>query len=1546
MVEGSEGRTVGSSVPDWNRDLDSGLAAEVRATAERHLSTYSGDATRLSEDVRHETSVLEAAYRRRQVIELVQNGADALLDTEGGRIEVRLESDVLFVANEGRPLDLEGLKSLLYIKLSEKKGKEIGRLGVGFKSVLEVTDRPYLLSQSVSLSFDRQRTTEMLVSRLGEHVTEVPVMRFAEPIDPFELATRHPALGGYLEWASTVVVLPLKPETLDWLPVTLDAAELRNEFLLFSPHVTSIVIDDLVNRRNRTVLLSRDGDDLVLEDDVSAEPTRWRRRAITVRLSEAADRDGGRRFGQREVDLAWALPLDPSRRPPREIWAFFPVLGVSTPLPGILNSAWKLSEDRSNLVSGEFNEFLLDQAAGLVVSAVTTDLPDDRLGMALDLLPPPPDQRAPARDTGWAGPYLQRAVWSKAHESAVVPACDGSWHRGEGLRLWPDWLRQSGMGPLRDQWFAAVAHPHRWAHPSVMTEERMRRARHLGAIDATVVEWLEAVRSSDNRIPASRVALALIEEIWSREDLASVQAQSLNARVVLVDGGGWASISECRFDDEAPPATRPARGTRELVRKLHRRAGIAENVGERLMVELGARAESGEALSDGDAQDFWDAAHELGEARALRALESIGSLAGVPVRTAGGSFLTADMVLFPGAIVDPESDASCCVDPLFHAADGRLLGRIGVTEVPGWTVGQRSARNSPLGQYLDWCNREWRSMLRERGGSIPNSNTEVIEPVDRSRVQGRWFPTHDLVLNGAGDRGKANFSRHLMASDGWDAPWVVRHRSGPYPPLEVRSPAAHLIREFGRLDSSQGYVTVAEAFGPAFVEWSEVLPVVQLTASGAEALGLGGTAEEVIAERWSPELFDRIAAVADGAEDGRTVGLLRFAAEQHLRPPEGTDMPLLVDRVTEAIELREQGERVWICAPETLTAWPPGWDFPELVRPPAEPIGDVEITTLGEYFPALATRLGDGSSQIWECDRVLLGTDDVDFGRRGDAFVVARGAPHEHVLRWLADERLHHTSAEERSGLVSHQLAAGAEELVREVQDQSDDVGRLVALLGEDGLIEACTGLVKWPVTGPPEHLASVLLTLHGPATLQQVGRLLHPGLGVPNRWVGSERTLAFVRRLGFGDEFAGRRKAERQDAERASGPVVAGELHDFQREIADRVLEILESQGRGIVDLPTGAGKTRVAIESLLDDAQRRGQLGTVLWIAEREELCEQAVTQWLQLWRARGLVDRELTVLRYFGGRTPPAPPEYADTVVVASRQQVPGRTRDGREDWLSRASVVVIDEAHHSTARTYRQLIRWRKEQDERPFSVLGLSATPFRSTDEASADLARLFKKSLVTGSLMGRKWKRRIKWLQDERYLSKVHWKDLELGEVEPTEAEARYLMDQTNLSTGVDQMNERLGLDDERNRQILGSIQELDPDWPVVVFAGSVLHAQRLAVMLNDWNISARPVWGELTQWSRRHAIEEFRSHRVRVLTNYNVLSEGFDAPKTRAVVIARLVQSDGLFLQMVGRGMRGPRNGGTDECLLVTTGERLPDRFDAEGNLDVARHEYLWSPR
>ena len=128
-------------VSSWARGGRSALAPHVQAFYNRNLATYRADPTRLREDHAHETETVEAAYRKRQVVELIQNGADAMLLSPGGSIQVVLVPERVYCANTGEPLTAPGLKALFYSGLSPKRGKEIGRFGVGFKSVLAVTSR-------------------------------------------------------------------------------------------------------------------------------------------------------------------------------------------------------------------------------------------------------------------------------------------------------------------------------------------------------------------------------------------------------------------------------------------------------------------------------------------------------------------------------------------------------------------------------------------------------------------------------------------------------------------------------------------------------------------------------------------------------------------------------------------------------------------------------------------------------------------------------------------------------------------------------------------------------------------------------------------------------------------------------------------------------------------------------------------------------------------------------------------------------------------------------------------------------------------------------------------------------------------------------------------------------------------------------------------------------------------------------------------------------------------------------------------------------------
>ncbi len=90
----------------------------------------------------------------------------------------------------------------------------------------------------------------------------------------------------------------------------------------------------------------------------------------------------------------------------------------------------------------------------------------------------------------------------------------------------------------------------------------------------------------------------------------------------------------------------------------------------------------------------------------------------------------------------------------------------------------------------------------------------------------------------------------------------------------------------------------------------------------------------------------------------------------------------------------------------------------------------------------------------------------------------------------------------------------------------------------------------------------------------------------------------------------------------------------------------------------------------------------------------------------------------------------------------------------------------------------------------------------------------------------------------------------------------------------------------------------------------------------------------------RRRVVNEFREGEVKALVNYAVFREGFDAPKTRAIIVARPVYSPNLYFQMIGRGLRGVANGGYDRCLILNVEDNI-ENF--EGRLAFTELEWLW---
>lgn len=99
--------------------------------------------------------------------------------------------------------------------LSRKRDEEIGRFGLGFKSVLGVSDAPEIISRGVSIRFDRDSSARLARS-IDPTASRTPVLRMGTPFDPTAEATEDSTLDELMSWASTIVRLPLRPD-VDWL---------------------------------------------------------------------------------------------------------------------------------------------------------------------------------------------------------------------------------------------------------------------------------------------------------------------------------------------------------------------------------------------------------------------------------------------------------------------------------------------------------------------------------------------------------------------------------------------------------------------------------------------------------------------------------------------------------------------------------------------------------------------------------------------------------------------------------------------------------------------------------------------------------------------------------------------------------------------------------------------------------------------------------------------------------------------------------------------------------------------------------------------------------------------------------------------------------------------------------------------------------------------------------------------------------------------------------------------------------------------------------
>lgn len=333
-------------------------------------------------------------------------------------------------------------------------------------------------------------------------------------------------------------------------------------------------------------------------------------------------------------------------------------------------------------------------------------------------------------------------------------------------------------------------------------------------------------------------------------------------------------------------------------------------------------------------------------------------------------------------------------------------------------------------------------------------------------------------------------------------------------------------------------------------------------------------------------------------------------------------------------------------------------------------------------------------------------------------------------------------------------------------------------------------------------------------------------------------------------------------------------QLRPYQESALARLEEFTQAGVRApLIVAPTGAGKTVISAEII-----RRRPSDRVLFLAPRRELIKQTHNKLRD-------VDVEHGIILAGDNRI-----NLYSRVQVASRDTLIARVLRSKKLTLPQFDRIIIDEAHIGLSSRFRELLnQWPNAQ------IVGLTATPCRSDGKA---LGSLYDEMIEVSN---------YKELTEQGFLVPARYFSV-------SEPDLRKVRTTAGEFNGAD-------LDEAMNKsELVGDIVEHwlqhASDRRTVVFATSIQHSVALAKEFIEHGVSAEHVDASTPQSAREEIFERFQRGITQVLTNCTLASVGFDLPELDCVVFARPTKSLGLYLQMLGRGLRPAP--GKSECLVL----------------------------
>lgn len=444
----------------------------------------------------------------------------------------------------------------------------------------------------------------------------------------------------------------------------------------------------------------------------------------------------------------------------------------------------------------------------------------------------------------------------------------------------------------------------------------------------------------------------------------------------------------------------------------------------------------------------------------------------------------------------------------------------------------------------------------------------------------------------------------------------------------------------------------------------------------------------------------------------------------------------------------------------------------------------------------------------------------------------------------------------------------------------------------------------------------------------------------------------------------------------------IISEAYEYQREAIENLCLMDKERTKfysTLVVVPTGGGKTRIAVDYLRENVFNKG--GKVLWLGERLRLLTQTYEKFQENKRGKKLAVKKFSSKdeNYQNTRI-----EQDTDLIIITQQTLRAqlvyneyKEYDNLKGWFKKDDTltVIIDEAHHATGIAYQNILYKLKQLHRKKvfknLHIVGLTATPKMRDDESKIE------ETFFHGVKTDAKGQKRVSSETSYAYEISIH--NLVVNQVLSRPYLIHIKENGKNEFEKEDLMNKKIlsvyknGL---RGVKVESQLPESKKDkeqrskefGQTIIFVESRIQALKLEKLFKDNGvescglaISIDKQLGDKAEKAGLKAyyqkkiekpekdLEDYTKGKLNVIISVDKLREGIDIPKTQTVFIANKKVNEIQYTQMVGRALRGSIAGGTLIAYIVTFGDddfekmlwEIPDSY-LDKKDEVKKKKYL----